>query len=95
MEWKNTGPGLCSAETRLDSGGAVYLSVERLGSKNWDWLVWDFSCQARPRYGVADTESKAKRLAELTLIEVNRVLHKALFSLEMGGTVQGAAGQRR
>ena len=85
MEWKNTGPGLCSAETKLDSGEAVYLSVERLSSKDWDWLVWEHRCQVLPRYGVAETEGKAKRHAELTLIEINRVRRAAPFSSTMDG----------
>ena len=86
MEWKATGTGLCSAEARLGSGGVVYLSIERLSSKGWDWLVWDSSCQVLPRYGLADTEGEAKRHAELTLLEVNEVLDKGLLLSDLAGT---------
>ena len=82
VEWRTTGQDLCSAEARLDVGGTVYLSVESLEGRGWDWMVWDASCQALPRYGLAVTESAAKRQAETSMREVNTVLLDGLNRLQ-------------
>ena len=82
VEWQATGQDLRSAEARLDIGGPVYLSVERLGAEGWDWLVWDASCQALPRYGQAETEAGAKRQAELKLAEMNDLLRRVVGELQ-------------
>ena len=84
LEWQVTGEDLRSAEARLDIGGVVHLSVECLGSTGWDWLVWDSSCQALPRYGLAGTEGAAKRRAEASMLDLNAVLHDLLGRIEAG-----------
>ena len=91
VEWRATGQHMRSAEVRLDVGGTVHLSVESLGSRGWDWMVWDASGQALPRYGLAGSESAAKRQAELSVREVNTVLLDVLGPLRQDAAWSPAA----
>lgn len=91
VQWRTTGRDMRSAEASLDVGGTVYLSVESLGSRGWDWMVWDASCQALPRYGLAVTEGAAKRQAELSLCKVNTVLLDVLGPLRQDAAAPPAA----
>ena len=86
VEWEATAEDFWSAEAKLDVGGVIYLSVESLGPKGWDWVMWDTSCQALPRHGLAATKNSAKRQAEQSLQEVNIMLLEVL-----GGSCQVGA----
>lgn len=90
LPWFDGVQDFWSARARLDTGGLVYLSVERLVTLGWEWLVWDAGGQAPPRHGAAATEGAAKRQAAKSMRQVNALLLDVL-----GGATRNATARPR